>query len=81
MDPMEIRNWRRINLSYLIQMYQDYPDKSKFFLANNFIDKLAGGDHLRKQIIAGMSEAEIRATWQPGLRAFQAVRNKYLLYQ
>lgn len=80
LDPLEIRNWKRINLSYLLQFYQDYPDKSNFFLKNNFIDKLAGGDHLRKQIIAGKTEEEIRASWQPGLQQFMQVRARYLLY-
>lgn len=80
LEPNAIREWRKIDLSYLINFYNDYPDKSKFFLANNFIDKLAGGDHLRKQIIAGMSEKEIRATWQKGLKGYKAMRKKYLLY-
>jgi uncharacterized protein YbbC (DUF1343 family) len=80
LNPEDIRNWRKIDLSYLIHFYQEYPQKEKFFLANNFIDKLAGGDHLRKQIIAGMSEEQIRATWQDGLKAYKAMRKPYLLY-
>jgi hypothetical protein len=28
----------------------------------------------------GMSETEIRKSWEPGLMAFRAVRKKYLLY-
>jgi hypothetical protein len=35
---------------------------------------------LREQIVAGKTEAEIRASWQPGLAAFAKVRAKYLLY-
>jgi uncharacterized protein YbbC (DUF1343 family) len=52
----------------------------KYFLDNNFLDKLAGSDILRNQILQGKSEAEIRATWQPGLVEFKKTRQKYLLY-
>jgi hypothetical protein len=29
---------------------------------------------------AGMSETEIRASWQPKLIAFKKIRKKYLMY-
>jgi uncharacterized protein YbbC (DUF1343 family) len=77
----EIRNERRINLSYLIKAYQLSSDKNNFFLRNNFFDRLAGTDELRKQIIAGVSEDEIRKTWQFGLEDFAEMRKKYLLYE
>jgi len=75
-----IRNEKRINLSYLIQAYQLSSDKSNFFLRNNFFDRLAGTDALRRQIIAGLSEEEIRKTWQAGLEQFAKMRRQYLLY-
>ena len=70
----------QLNLSYLLTAYQNCDDKQQFFLKNNFFDKLAGTDQLRKQIIAGASKEEIRASWEEGLSAFKAVREKYLLY-
>jgi hypothetical protein len=30
--------------------------------------------------MAGMTEAEIKATWQPGLKKFKEMRAKYLIY-
>lgn len=69
-----------IDLSYLLKMYNAFSDKSKFFLANNFFDKLAGTDALRKQIIEGKTEKEIKSTWQADLQAYKAMRKKYLLY-
>ena len=46
---------KRINLSYLIEYYKKMKDiNEKFFLDNNFIDKLAGSDQLRKQISDGI---------------------------
>lgn len=80
-SPEEIRAESRINLSYLIDSYRNFPDQESFFLKNNWIDKLAGGSHLREQIIAGKTEEEIRASWQTGLDAFKQVRAKYLLYE
>ncbi len=52
-----------------------------FFLKNNFFEKLAGNGDLRKQIESGMSEEEIRATWQPALEEFKKIREKYLIYK
>ena len=73
---------KRINLSYLIDYHKKMKSANqKFFLDNNFIDKLAGSDQLRKQILAGKSEEEIRMTWKPGLEKFMKVRQKYLIYQ
>ena len=69
-----------LNLSYLITAYEGTPDKNTFFTNASFFDKLAGTDQLRKQIIAGMSEEEIRDSWREGLERFERVRVKYLLY-
>jgi uncharacterized protein YbbC (DUF1343 family) len=76
-----IRNEKRLNLSYLIHAYELSTDKANFFLRNNFFDRLAGTDVLRKQIIAGVSEDDIRKTWQPGLKQFAEMRKQYLLYE
>lgn len=51
-----------------------------FFARAAFFDKLAGTDQLRRAILAGESEAQIRAAWQPALRAFREQRKPYLLY-
>ena len=68
----------QIQLRYLIDSYQQFPNKSKFFTP--FFAKLAGTDSLRQQIIAGTSESEIRRSWQKGLQQFKLIRIKYLLY-
>ncbi len=80
LDPDNLRQQRRIDLSYVIEAYRHFPDKGNFFLKTNFFDKLAGTAQLRAQIIAGKSEAEIRANWNAGLQNFMQVRKKYLLY-
>jgi len=77
---------RQINLSWLIELYNAYPDKANFFTpgrANQDIsafDLRIGTDQLRKQIIAGVSEADIRKSWEPELQKFKTIRMKYLLY-
>lgn len=67
-----------MQLNYLLDMYQRYPDKEKFF--NSFFEKLAGTRVLRQQIISGMNEVAIRESWQAGLNKFKKIRGKYLLY-
>ena len=67
-----------INLNWIVDAYNQSPEKESFF--NNFFDKLAGTDKLRKQIIAGKSAKEIKATWQDGLEEFKEIRKNYLLY-
>jgi uncharacterized protein YbbC (DUF1343 family) len=68
----------QLNLSWLIDFHNKLSDKTPFF--NNFFNRLAGNATLQKQIEQGMSEEEIRATWQEGLDAFKLIRKKYLLY-
>jgi uncharacterized protein YbbC (DUF1343 family) len=68
----------KIDIHYLIEMYQSYPKRDAFF--NAFFEKLSGTKELRKQIVAGMSAAAIEKSWEPGLKKFKAIRSKYLLY-
>lgn len=66
-------------LSWLVDFYKESADKDKFF--NDFFDKLAGTDQLRKQVIAGKTADEIVKSWQPALDTYKAMRKKYLLYE
>lgn len=68
-------------IKYLITAYKIYPDKAKFFTSEKTFDQLAGSDQLRKQIIAGMSAADIKNSWQKDLLKFKNIRKKYLLYK
>ncbi len=69
----------RINLEFIINAYNHFPDKENFF--NPFFERLAGTAALRQQIINGFTADQIRASWQEGLDAFAKTRAKYLLYQ
>ncbi len=84
-DTDRLRESRQINLSWLIELYNAYPDKANFFTPGrnpdiSAFDLRIGTDQLRKQIIAGVPEAEIRKSWEPELQKFKTIRAKYLLY-
>ncbi|WP_395045153.1 exo-beta-N-acetylmuramidase NamZ domain-containing protein [Flavobacterium sp.] len=68
----------KLEIKWLIKAYQSTADKSKFF--NNFFTKLAGTKKLQQQIESGVSEAEIRKSWEKGLIDFKKMRQKYLIY-
>jgi uncharacterized protein YbbC (DUF1343 family) len=77
----------KIDLALIIEMYKSFPQKDSFFLAPKtkeptayFFNKLAGNANLMQQLKDGVSEADIRKTWEPGLTAFKKIRKKYLLY-
>jgi uncharacterized protein YbbC (DUF1343 family) len=85
-DISLLRKSKRINIEWMIELYKAYPDKEKFFdrtqskqMGN--IDFLAGSYDFKKQIVAGKSVAEIRASWEPGLSNYKKMRKKYLLYK
>ena len=68
-----------INLSYLIECFNQYNSKGIPFF-NSFFDKLAGSNVLRVLIEAGWSEAQIKETWQEGLQLYKEQRLNYLIY-
>ena len=72
----------KLDLSFVIDAYQNFDKKSQdFFLKNLWFDTLAGTDELRKQIISGTPETEIRKSWQKDLENFEKIRRKYVLYE
>ena len=77
-DLTKIQKVKQLELKWLIKAYNTTSDKSKFF--NDFFTKLAGTKKLQQQIEAGISEAQIRNSWQNGLNEFKTMRKKYLIY-
>lgn len=76
----EIAQKGQLDLQPLIQMFSEFPTEQSFFLRNNFFDRLAGTERLRKQISDGWTEEQIRAEWQRDLHHFLEIRENYLLY-
>lgn len=84
-DTSIFRKTKQINLAWVIELYKASPKKEDFFnskLSNQTmpIERLVGVADFRLQIIAGKSEKEIRASWEPGLNKYKQMRKKYLLY-
>ena len=67
------------DLKYLREMLAN-SDPDKFFLKGNFFEKLAGNARLRQQLLQGVGDDVIRASWQPALDNFKRMRSQYLLY-
>jgi len=72
------RTKKKIELKWLIKSYNQIIDKNNFFRSD--FDKLSGSSNLKKQIIDGLSESEIRNSWNNDLEKFKKIREKYLLY-
>ena len=77
-DLSKIEKVTQLELKWLLKAYKNTPDKSKFF--NSFFTKLAGNKKLQQQIETGISENEIRKSWEKGLSDFKEMRKKYLIY-
>ncbi len=69
----------KIDLSFLLNAYKQTPKEETFFGETFTIH--AGTEKLQKQIEQGLSENEIKKTWQQGLADFKKIRSKYLIYK
>jgi len=84
-DTERLRKSKKINIQWIMELYKAHPHKEKFFdskLSNqmNNIEIQIGSGLFRQQIIDGVSEKVIRASWEPGLSEYKKMRKKYLLY-
>ena len=79
-DLSKIPKMTEVSLKWIIDAYKNANDKTKVFITSGFT-KHAGTEKLQQQIEAGLSEAEIKATWQNDLNRFKAIRAKYLIYK
>ena len=70
---------RSFSLKYVLDAYVNSMDKSKFFNTPNFT-KHAGTAVLQQQIESGLSENDIKATWETHLSTFKKMRSTYLIY-
>ncbi len=85
-DVNKLRESKQINIQWIMELYRAYPFKEKFFDSSlskemGTIERLIGVSSFRDQIIGGKSEADIRASWEPGLTDYKKMRQRYLLYK
>lgn len=70
-----------LSLRFFLDFYEKSDtDKAFFFTRPQWFDLLAGTKTLRWQIVKGLTEEEIRESWQPKLDAYKTMRAKYILY-
>lgn len=67
----------RVEIFWLLDAYKALG--GSFF--TDYFDKLAGTPSLRRQIVQGLPEEEIRRGWQAGIEKYKSLRKKYLLYE
>ena len=67
------------SLRYVIDACADLEMGDKFFTP--MFEKLVGVGWVREMILAGASEAEIRARWAGDVERYRERRTKYLLYE
>ena len=77
---------KKINIQWIMELYKASPEKEKFFDSKqsremNNIEIQIGSGLFRQQIIDGVSEEEIRKTWEPGLSNYKKMRKKYVIYK
>ena len=67
------------SLRYLLDAYEHLNMDNYFF--RSFFELLVGQSYVRKMILQGKSEEEIRASWQEDVAKFKEQRRAYLLYE
>ncbi len=85
-DLRQAQNPNGFSLKYIIEVYRYYKKtarnpEAEFFTRPKWFDLLMGTDQVRKEIIQGKTETEIRAGWQKDLEHYKKIREKYLLYR
>lgn len=78
-DLRNNKHLSQIDLSFVLNAYQQTPKEETFFGETFTIH--AGTEKLQQQIEQGLSETEIKKTWQEGLENFKKIRSKYLIYE
>lgn len=84
LDLRKVEAPKGFSLDYIIQAYNEFKKKGKvaeFLTRPNWFDLLMGTDQVRKDMLAGKSEDEIRKAWQSKLTLYKQMRQKYLLYK
>ena len=71
-------NEKKLNLSWILDARKRLADDDKFF--NNYFIKLVGVGDLQQKINSGLTEDEIRSSWQTGIDNYLKIREKYLIY-
>ena len=78
-DLSQTPRMTEVTMAYIIDAYTHATDKSKVFITSGFT-KHAGTEKLQQQIMSGLSNNDIKYSWQEDLNRFKKIRWKYLMY-
>lgn len=79
-DLRNVTDVHGFTLRYFLDFYQLSGEGEAFFSRARWFDLLMGTNSVRKAILKGESEHDIRNSWQKELQTYQSMRKKYLLY-
>ena len=79
-DLRKIKVKKELNIKYLIDFYNKLKGTDSDFFGK-YLYRIAGNKKLENQIKDGISEKEIRSSWEIKLSQYKAKRKKYLLYK
>jgi|TARA_B100000902_G_C27233465_1_gene876137 uncharacterized protein YbbC (DUF1343 family) len=79
-DLREVKVKKELNIKYLIDFYNYLKNTDSNFFGKYFY-RIAGNKKLENQIKDGISEKEIRSSWEIKLSQYKEKRKKYLLYK
>jgi len=77
-DLTQIQSANQLELKWLIDAYNSFPDKESFFLKS--FERISGNSNLRIQLEVGVLEKQIRNSWKADLDVFKEIRKNYLIY-
>ena len=80
LDLRHVDDVEGFDLRYILDFYEKSGEKNAFFDRPRFFDLLMGTDAVRKAIVEGKEEEEIREMWQKELEDYKQMRQKYLIY-
>ncbi|TKG96095.1 DUF1343 domain-containing protein [Puteibacter caeruleilacunae] len=79
-DLRRVKAPEKFVLAYFMNWYDKFENEKDFLTREKWFNLLAGTDKLLEQIRAGMSEEDIRKSWEKELDTYKEMRKKYLLY-
>ena len=79
-DLRKIKVKKELNIKFLIDFYNKLKNTDSDFFGKYFY-RIAGNKKLENQIKDGISEKEIRSSWEIKISQYKAKRKKYLLYK
>lgn len=79
-DLRKVKPIPEFSLKYFIDFYKQFENTDDFWKSKHWIELLSGNKEFYRQINSGLSEKEIRTSWQKELNHYNTTRKKYLLY-